>query len=147
MPNYGKRISVAEGNGLLTRMMTIRQRFDGAIDTMTENDAEAHRYYCGGDAIYIFGKDSLKSLWDRAKGADTDCIFAVFPASRDDQAGRPTLMVFIYVKGDDGKYHLVPDPNKGSDDGLEHPGGNGTFTLEKDEEGMYRIPETIPLKK
>lgn len=144
MENYGKGISIAAGNDLLTNMMAIRQRFNGNIDTMTEKDAEANRFYCGGDAIYIFGKDSLQSLWKRATGADPDYIFAVFPASRADEPGRPTLMVFIYQIKDDGLYHLLPGSNKGIDDGLEHPGGNGKFTLKRSQEtGKIEIPETI----
>jgi hypothetical protein len=147
MGNYGKGISVAEGNDLLTSMMTIRQRFDGDIDRMTKKDTEANRYFCGGDALYIFGKDSLATLWNRSAAPDSDCIFAVFPASRTDEPGRPTLMVFIYQKEADGQFHLVHDL-KSVDDGLEHPGGNGAFTLEKSKAtGLYEIPETIDPQK
>lgn len=143
MGQYGKDITVKDASELLTSMMAIKGKFDEPINMMTKKDPTANRFYCGGDAVFIFGKDSLRNLWDRCTGEDADCIFAVYPASRKDEPGRPTLMVFIYQKAGDGNYHLITSPLKSGDDGIEHPGGNGNFELKKSASGLYEIPEII----
>ena len=151
MGKYGQPITLTEAGNLLTNMMSIKTKFNGPIDNLTKGDQEANRFYCGGDAVYIFGKDSFASLWNRGTGPDDDFIFAVFPACLQNEPGRPTLMVFVYQKGADGQFHLLHDIKSGEgddvtsgDDGLEHPGGNGTFTVKKSAvTGLYEVPEII----
>ncbi|HVZ96614.1 MAG TPA: hypothetical protein VG847_07050 [Chitinophagaceae bacterium] len=144
---YGQPISVKEANEMATQMMNIKNKYDGQLREMTSADPGGRRFYCGGDALFVFSKSQLQNLLDRISQSEKDCII-VYPACRLDENGRPTLMVFAYQYQLDGKLHLMKDTLRGgSNDGTEHPGGNGSFTLNaKPASGgvvTYEIPDII----
>jgi len=142
---YGNPISIGEANKMATHSMSIKTKYDNDIKTLTTNDPEGKRFYCGGDALYIFSKGVLQSLLDRITQPE-DCL-VIYPGCRNDEMGRPTLIATVYELQLDGKYHLMKDTTGGNGDGTEHPGGNGSFTLNKTTlptgDISYEIPEII----
>lgn len=141
---YGKSISIADANQMATESMTIKNSYLEKINTIAAKDPKAQRFFCGGDALYIFSKSAIQPLLDRLTQPD-DCL-VIYPSCRIDEAGRPTLMVFAYQLKD-GQLQIMKDETDGGNDGTEHPGGNGSFKLSEklDSSGKpyYEISDSI----
>src|SRR5664279_3753584 len=142
----GEPIKIEDANKLVTNCINIKNRYDIAITELTENDAEARRFFCGGDSLYIFTKSTLKKLMARIGDDDNDCV-VIYPGSRSDENGRPTLIASVYALSSDKKLHLVRGNRTEDWDAVEHPGGNGRIRLDSIVRGdgtiSYEILESI----
>lgn len=141
---YGKPIAEEDAHRMFALYYDIKKRSVPKIQAALAGDDEALRYYCGRpgkdplaeDWGFVFSRDFLQDLLQKAESQGADCLFVFYGAKRladlgpeeqqdtTERDGRPTLLLIPAV------YHEVTNPTDNEftllrGDGGQYPGTGG----------------------
>ena len=164
--NNGNHVMGA--NALLSQFLNVKKNYRKDLDSLTEGDVHACRYFCADDIAYVFSIDIMKAIAAaiESHGPKTEGCVIFFQGLRKEKInlpdgsqplafGRPTLIATAYVAQDDNLQRIdIPFPlgSKDTVEAFEHP-GDGTggttpsslFTLQSPNPSTVIRPNDDPL--